>query len=119
MVKKLAKSGQDILISLTPEKCEILHFCFGLMTEVGELCDSVKKHVFYEQPLDRENMIEEGGDTEFYMSGLRQILDIARSTMLQANMAKLAKRYPNYEYNNKRAEERADKQIPIIRDMLD
>lgn len=109
MVKKLAKPGHEVLKTLTPEKVELMHMAFGLATEVGEMCDAVKKHIFYNLPIDRENVIEESGDFEFYHEGLRQILDFARSTAIQYNMEKLLKRYSNYDYSDTKAKERADK----------
>ncbi len=40
----------------------------GTVTEVGELADQVKRHVFYGLDLDKENLIEELGDIEWYLS---------------------------------------------------
>ena len=48
----------------------------GVSGEAGELLDAVKKAVIYRKPLDLENVIEELGDLEFYMEGLRQGLEI-------------------------------------------
>lgn len=117
MVAKLLKPGADTLATLTPLKIDLLHCAPKICSEAGELMDAIGKYIYYEQPLDRENVIEELGDLEFYMSGLRQVLGIARSTTIQANMAKLAKRYPNYEYNNARAKERADKKYTKVEDI--
>lgn len=110
MVRVLAKPGAEILKSLDAKKCDLIHSCFGLITEVGEMCDAVKRHVFYEQPLDRENCIEESGDIEFYHELLRQTLDFVRATAIQMNISKLGKRYEGFKYTDQRAKERADKQ---------
>lgn len=102
------KRGEEILKSLTPEKCELLHMAIGLAGEVGELLDAVKRHVFYDRPLDRENAIEELGDIEFYSADLRRLIGAFRNDVLRANIDKLNKRY-NKGYSDKEAQERADK----------
>lgn len=109
MVAKLLKPGAKILASMTPEKMTLLHCASKLCSEAGELLDAVGKLCFYEQKLDRDNIIEEDGDIEFYLEGIRQTLDYIRSTAIQANISKLGKRYPNFEYTNKKAKERLDK----------
>lgn len=109
MVVRLAKSGSDINQSMTDFKAELSHMVIGVSGEAGELLDAVKKHVFYNKPLDVENVIEELGDLEFYMEGLRQITGISREQTLIANMEKLEKRYPNFQYSNTAAIDRADK----------
>lgn len=109
MVKGLAKPGEAIVDSLTPEKAHQLHMAVGISGEAGELLDAIKKSVIYNKPLDRENVIEELGDLEFYMEGLRQGLGITRRETIQANAAKLNKRYEQ-GYSDKAAQERADKQ---------
>jgi NTP pyrophosphatase (non-canonical NTP hydrolase) len=108
MVTALVKPGDAIIASLTPEKAHALHMAVGISGESGELLDAVKKHVIYNKPLDRENVIEELGDLEFYMEGLRQGFDITRKETLDANIAKLGVRYKG-GYSDKAAQERADK----------
>jgi NTP pyrophosphatase (non-canonical NTP hydrolase) len=44
----------------------LAHAYMGLLTEVGELVDALKKHLIYERPLDRENLAEECGDIMWY-----------------------------------------------------
>ena len=96
-------------LQFTPEQSDMIHAILGICGESGELLDAVKKHVIYGKPLDRENLIEELGDIEFYMQHLRAISGVTRDETLAANMAKLAKRYPDYEYTDAKAKERADK----------
>lgn len=105
----LMKSGQDILETLTPGKCELLHMATGVGTEAGELQDAVKTYVFYNKPIDRENVVEELGDLEFYIAGVRQKMGITRTETLAHNMDKLKKRYPA-GYSDQAAQYRADKQ---------
>lgn len=109
MVLKLAKNGQQIIDELDPVKADSLHMAVGVSGEAGELLDAIKKYAVYGKPLDRENVIEELGDLEFYLQGIRNIFDISREKTLQANIDKLAIRYPNYQYTNQAAQDRADK----------
>jgi len=103
MVKALAKSGEaaqsvrkDIAMNIT--------IC------ASQLLDAIKKAVIYQKPLDIVNVIEELGDLEFYMEGLRQELRITREETLQATIDKLAVRYKGFQYSDTSAQERADKE---------
>lgn len=109
MVQALGKPGADIIRSLTPGRMNALHMAVGVSGEAGELLDAVKKYVIYDKPLDRDNVIEELGDLEFYMQGLRAELGITRDETIQANIAKLSKRYHTGSYTDAQAQQRADK----------
>ena len=110
MTAALSKSGSDIINELSPEKADLLHMAVGVAGESGELLDAVKKATIYNKPLDRENMIEELGDLEFYMSRIRQLINVSRDEVLEHNYAKLSKRYAKGQYSNEQAQERADKE---------
>ena len=112
MVDKLIKDPQLIINSLTPQKMLLLHTVSKLCSEAGELMDAVGKHVFYDQPLNINNFVEECGDIEFYMQAARKCLGIIREETLTANIGKLTLRYPNWEYTDTKAKERLDKQDP-------
>lgn len=118
MVKALAKDGQTIINELTADKAHLLHMAVGVAGEGGELLDAIKKHVIYNKSLGsinekkqtlRENVIEELGDLEFYMEGVRERLGITREETLQQNFSKLGKRYEGMKYSNQAAQDRADK----------
>lgn len=110
MVTNLVKPGEDILKTLSGDTCNIIHMTMGISGEAGELLDAVKKYTIYNKPLDHANVIEELGDLEFYMEGLRQALCITREETLAANIAKLGKRYKAGSYSNEAAIAREDKQ---------
>lgn len=114
MVAALAKPGDEILESLSSDDCHSLHMVIGISGEAGELLDAVKKAVIYRKPLDLANVIEELGDIEFYMEGLRQGLGITRDMCIKANIYKLAlgpkARYKGGVYSDKAAQERKDKE---------
>lgn len=108
MVGVLAKDGASICAELTPEQANLFHMAVGIAGEAGELLDAIKKHAIYQKPLDVENVIEELGDLEFYMQGLRSALNLTRSETLAHNIEKLSKRYGD-KYSNEAAQKRADK----------
>jgi NTP pyrophosphatase (non-canonical NTP hydrolase) len=110
MVAALAKPGHQIAAELTAVDAHQLHMAVGISGEAGELLDAIKKAVIYRKPLDVINVIEELGDLEFYMEGLRQSLSISREDCIAANIAKLGKRYESFRYSDSAAQSRADKE---------
>lgn len=118
LVTALAKPGADIVATLTPEDAHALHMAVGISGESGELLDAIKKAAIYRKPIDRANVIEELGDLEFYMEGLRQGLGITREETIDANIAKLSKRYSSGSYSDKHAQERADKNPAAERNFI-
>jgi NTP pyrophosphatase (non-canonical NTP hydrolase) len=110
-VDRLAKPGVDIVESMTADNAHILHMAVGIAGEAGELLDAVKKGVIYNKPFDEPNILEELGDLEFYMEGLRQAFGLSRSEVIEHNVAKLSLRYGG-GYSDQAAQDRADKSIP-------
>ena len=108
-VMSKAKLGLVIVEEMSGDDAHFLHMAIGVSGESGELLDSIKKAVIYRKNLDLENVKEELGDLEFYMAGLRAALGLTREQCIEANVAKLSKRYPN-NYTNQDAQARADKQ---------
>ena len=53
----------------TPE-WDFKHACLGIIGEIGELADAIKRWRIYENPLNQENVLEELGDLRFYMQML-------------------------------------------------
>lgn len=109
MVAKLAKPGENILEELTPDKAHLLHMAMGIAGEAGELLDAVKKHVIYNKPIDRGNIVEELGDLRFYMKGIMLPLEVTELEVIKGNIGKLSQRYKDFEYSNQAAQDRADK----------
>lgn len=87
---------------------DLLHGAVGASGEAGELLDCIKKSWVYEKPLDMDNIMEEVGDTLFYLQIVCNALGVTLMDMMQMNMNKLKKRYPT-GYSNEAALARADK----------
>ncbi|MCR5490833.1 MAG: nucleoside triphosphate pyrophosphohydrolase family protein [Bacilli bacterium] len=76
--------GKDILINAV----------MGLCGEAGETIDIVKKHLHQGHELDRDGLINELGDVAWYLAEACTALDVSLSEVLERNIAKLKKRYP-------------------------
>lgn len=109
LVKALVKPGATINANLTDGEANMLHMLMGIAGETGELIDALKKHIIYGKPLNKDHLIEEMGDIEFYLEGLRQELAINRDHVLEVNIQKLSKRYDGLQYSDQAANQRADK----------
>lgn len=77
MVRSLAKSGDAIVASMTPMMAHLQHMAIGVSGEANELFGGI---ILVE---GRENFIEEMGDIEFYLEGLRQGLGIDREQTMR------------------------------------
>ena len=67
----------------------------GLNGEAGEVIDHVKKVCFQGHELDREHLIEELGDTAWYLAVCAEALGVTLEEVLNRNIAKLKARYPD------------------------
>ena len=77
-----------------PENIRLLHAGMGMVTEAGEFIDMLKKHLFYGKPLDKVNLAEEVGDSEWYCGLAIDILKTTFDEVLTTNIKKLQARYP-------------------------
>lgn len=109
LVRDLVKSGIDIKAQLTAHDCHVIHMAMGIAGEAGEILDYIKKVVMYRKELDYDHLVEELGDLEFYLEGLRQSCGMTREEVLEANIAKLTKRYNGTTYSDNAAIARVDK----------
>jgi NTP pyrophosphatase (non-canonical NTP hydrolase) len=108
LIEYTVKSGQAIMEELTTKQAHLIHMVMGIAGEAGELLDAVKKSTIYQRPIDMENIVEELGDLEYYMKGLRRSLGITRQETLKHNIDKLYTRYAQ-GYSNSAAQARIDK----------
>ena len=67
----------------------------GLCGESGEAIDIVKKWLAQGHELDKERLAKELGDIAWYLAEAATALDLSLEQILQANIDKLKKRYPN------------------------
>ena len=72
----------------------LINGVMGLCGESGEAIDLVKKHLHQGHELNKEALIKELGDIAWYLAEAATALDIPLEDILQANIDKLKKRYP-------------------------
>lgn len=81
----------------TPEHnrmvAQLIHAFLGLSSEVGELADALKKHLIYGKELDQINLLEEGGDLEWYVALMLTAIKQTMTDCMERNIAKLRARY--------------------------
>ena len=78
-----------------------------LCGEAGEIAEHVGKGVFHRHGLDKEHLIKELGDVLWYVAALCTRLDVTMSEVMERNIAKLLKRYPD-GYRSERSINRED-----------
>ena len=86
------------MTTLNPElsKREVLiNSVMGLCGESGEAIDIVKKWMAHGHALDQEHLVKELGDIAWYLAEAATALDMDLEDILQANLDKLKKRYPD------------------------
>lgn len=71
-----------------------LNGVMGLAGESGECVDLMKKHLFQGHALDKEHLAKELGDVAWYLAVTAYAIGYDLETILQMNVDKLRKRYP-------------------------
>lgn len=85
------------MATLNPEldkKDVLINGVMGLCGESGEAIDIVKKWLAQGHDLDRAKLAKELGDIAWYLAETAYALEIPLEDILQANIEKLKKRYP-------------------------
>lgn len=72
----------------------LLHSCLGVADEGGEYAKAIKRSLFYDRPLDVANVKEELGDLLWYIALAVDELGTTFEELMDLNIAKLMKRYP-------------------------
>ena len=73
----------------------LINSVMGLCGESGEVIDIVKKWFAHGHELDKERLMKELGDVAWYLAEAATALDLSLEEILQANIDKLKKRYPD------------------------
>lgn len=85
------------MTTLNPDlskKDVLINGVMGLCGESGEAIDIVKKHLAQGHELKRDELIKELGDIAWYLAETAYALDVDLETVLEGNINKLKKRYP-------------------------
>ena len=82
--------------NLDESKKEIItNAIFGLCGESGEIADYFKKYYFQGHEFDTDVVVNELGDVCWYVALLAKALGVDLETVLNENVNKLKRRYPD------------------------
>lgn len=73
----------------------LVNCALGLSGESGEFADHMKKYVYQGHTFDHEHLKKELGDILWYVAVACECLNTDLETVMQMNVNKLLKRYPN------------------------
>jgi NTP pyrophosphatase (non-canonical NTP hydrolase) len=99
-------------LEITQPLMEFFHALLGLYTEVGEIAETLLAAAKDGKQLDIVNLVEEGGDVNWYnaklLDAIQKYCSVTPDSVLDINVAKLKLRYPD-KFSEKDALERKDK----------
>lgn len=79
---------------MSSEQIELLHHAIGMMTEAGEVLDAVFSSIVANEPLDKANLLEELGDSNWYQAGIHRLMDSSFEQVNETVIKKLEVRFP-------------------------
>ena len=94
-VNEYQKLAMTTLNPALDKKEVLINSVMGLCGESGEAIDIVKKWLMQGHELDRAHLLKELGDIAWYLAEAATALDLTLEEVLQANIDKLKKRYPD------------------------
>ena len=93
-VNEYQKLAMTTLNPALSKKDVLINGVMGLCGESGEAIDVVKKHLAQGHPLDRDKLIKELGDIAWYLAETATALDVTLEEVMEGNIEKLRRRYP-------------------------
>ncbi len=106
-------SLSDRLVELDEKGANIerlLTAAVGISAEGGEFTEIVKKMIFQGKPYDKSNkehLIIELGDVMWYVAQACMALEVSMDEVIETNVTKLAKRYPEGHFDEFFSENRS------------
>ena len=106
-------SLSDRLVELDEKGANIerlLTAAVGISAEGGEFTEIVKKMIFQGKPYDKSNkehLIIELGDVMWYVAQACMALEVSMDDVIETNVKKLAKRYPEGHFDEFFSENRS------------
>lgn len=94
-INEYQKLAMTTLNPKLDDKEILINGVMGLCGESGEAIDIVKKHLAQGHELDKEHLANELGDIAWYLAETATAIGYDLEDILQMNIDKLKKRYPN------------------------
>lgn len=85
------------------EKDKFMRGVLGLLGEVGELAEHLKKHFYQGHELDMEYVRKELGDILWYLTVMVDDLDYGLDSIAVENINKLRERFPDGRFDSERS----------------
>ena len=76
---------------------------YGIIGELGEVVDQIKKSRFQGHELDKAHLKEELGDTLWYITQMCSAFNFDLDDIMEININKLKKRYPEGKFDVERS----------------
>lgn len=93
-INEYQKAAMATLNLALDKKDVLINSVMGLCGESGEAIDIVKKWLMQGHELDREHLVRELGDVEWYLAEAATALDVPLEAVFQGNLDKLRQRFP-------------------------
>ena len=93
-VNEYQRQAMATLNPALDKKDVLINSVMGLCGEAGEAIDIVKKWLGQGHELDKERLARELGDVAWYLAEAATALDVPLTAILQGNLDKLHRRYP-------------------------
>ena len=106
-VNEYQKLAMTTLNPQLSKKDVLINGVMGLCGESGEAIDIVKKYLAQVHDLDLEGLIKELGDIAWYLAETATALDVSLEEVLERNIEKLRKRYPE-GFDSERSQNRTE-----------
>lgn len=104
-----SKIAERVFVAHSQGSTQLQNAVIGLCGDVGEFASCVQRWLEYGKELDRTNAIEELGDCLWRIAQACDALKWDMEEVMEANIRKLAKRYPERYSDEQAAEERRNR----------
>lgn len=103
-VLKYAPDHHDYLLN-------VIYAAMGMCGEAGEVSELIKKYAYHGHTIDTEHLARELGDVLWYVSYMAHLFGYPLGKIMAMNQEKLAKRYPDGEFDAERSRNRKEGDI--------
>ncbi len=101
--EKTELSPSNLVVS--EEQARLVHAGLGMLTEAGEFMEAVIESIFLSKEIDKVNLKEEIGDSQWYQAIACDVLDTTFEEVQTININKLKARFPD-KFSQDKAENR-------------
>lgn len=103
-VLKYAPDHHDYLLN-------VIYAAMGMCGEAGEASELIKKYAYHRHTIDTEHLARELGDVLWYVSYMAHLFGYPLGKIMAMNQEKLAKRYPDGQFDEERSRNREEGDI--------